>query len=69
MVIDKDTRQKSLSYSEITEEQRNVLQFALQSKKNGDNSCVVTNSVILSDILRGEGITAVSYEESGIPYG
>jgi hypothetical protein len=33
MVIDKDTRQKSLSYSEITEEQRNVLQFALQSKK------------------------------------
>lgn len=64
--IDGDISEETVIYSEITPDQRIVLQLALQVRKNGGIPTVVTNSTTLGNVLGNEDIMSITYDQSGM---
>ena len=64
--IDKDIQEKVSSYN-MPDNQKKILSWAIQSKREGwDSVLVVYNTDTFRNIFRKEGVKLITYEESGM---
>ena len=70
ITFDQKIIQKVTSITGLTAGQGFFVSAVLQCREDyGENVLVITDSNAIKDVLNREGISSITYEESGIPYG